>query len=210
MDAERVRSGHGHDGDGHGGTIHVDGGAQRNRYGIYVLIEAEFFAQLHIDRNVRSGGTGEERGHAGFLETTVDQWIRIAAQVDEDDQRSEYKHHEQHGADKQKKQRAVLGEGCETVIGHIGEHKAHDAERSEVDDPTNHLGYAVSHVGHERLGAFGGDGLHGQAEQAGPHENADVVAIDHGLNRIGHDVGQQRLHHFGKALRHHIGLGRLA
>ena len=131
-------------------------------------------------------------------------------QVQENDQRAEHKHHQQHGADEQEQEATVLGEGRQAVFGNAGEHQAHNAERGEIDDPTNHLRHAIGNIGKERLGAFIGNTLHGKTEQASPHQNADVVAVDHGLNRIGHNIGQQRLHNLAQALRHHIGVSGIA
>lgn len=59
LDAERVGGSHGHDGDGDGRAVHVDGGAQRNGHGVHVLVKPELLAQLHVDGDVRSGGAGK-------------------------------------------------------------------------------------------------------------------------------------------------------
>ena len=44
--------GKGKDSDGHGGTVHVDGGAQRNADGIVVLIKVKLLAERHVDGNI--------------------------------------------------------------------------------------------------------------------------------------------------------------
>ncbi len=59
----------------------------------------------------------------------------------------------------QEQEATVLGEGRQAVFGNAGEHQAHNAERGEIDDPTNHLRHAIGHIGKERLGAFIGNTL---------------------------------------------------
>ena len=61
-------------------------------------------------------------------------------------------------------------------------------------------GNRVSRVGEEDLGALGTDLLHGKAKQAGPEQDADVVAVYDGADGVGHKVGQQGVQHLAQTL----------
>ena len=50
-----------------GGTVHVDGGAQRDGDGVHVLIQTQLFAQSHVHGDVGGGAAGEEGGQAGLI-----------------------------------------------------------------------------------------------------------------------------------------------
>ena len=41
LNAQGVSSGQRHDGDGDGGTVHVDGGAQRDGDGVHILVQTQ-------------------------------------------------------------------------------------------------------------------------------------------------------------------------
>ena len=130
-------------------------------------------------------------------------------QIDEDDQRIDDQRHQQHSADQQKQQAAILGEDRQAVVRHIGENQTHDAERCKVDDPAHDGGDRVRSVGHKVLRRIAAQALHRQAEQAGPHQDADVVAVHDRRHRVGNNVGQQCVHDVTQTLRHNVRCGGL-
>ena len=207
LNAQRVGGGQRHDGDGDGGTVHVDGGAQRDGHGIHVLIQPQLLTQGHIHGDVGGGAAGEEGGQAGLFQAAEHQRVRIAVQVDEHNERRNDEGHEQHGAHQQGQQLAVLGKDGQAIAGNVGVHQTHDAEGCQIDDPAHDLGHRIGGVGHKGLGALRADALHGNAEHAGPEQDADVVAVHDGRHGVGHKVGEQGAQHFAQTLGHHVGLG---
>ena len=207
LNAQGVSSGQRHDGDGDGGTVHVDGGAQRDGDGVHILVQTQLFAQGHVHGDVGGGAAGEEGGQAGLTQAAEHQRIGVAAQIEEHDEGGDDEGHEQHGAHQQGQQLAVLGKDGKAVAGNIGVDQTHDAEGSKIDDPAHDLGDRIGGVCHKGLGGVRADLLHGHAEHAGPEQDADVVAAHDGTDGVCHKVGEQSAHHFAQTLRHHVRLG---
>ena len=89
-------SSQGHDGNGDGGTGHVDRCAERNRNGICIGIDAEFFGQGQVDRDVSSRAARKEGRDPRRLDAFPDQRIRIAVDLGIDDDRVDDEGKEQH------------------------------------------------------------------------------------------------------------------
>ena len=130
-------------------------------------------------------------------------------QIHKDDKGRDDQCHKEHGAHQQEQQPAVLGKDGQAVAGHVGVHKAHDAEGCQIDDPADDLGDCIRCVRQEQLGAVRAVPLHGQTEQAGPEQDADVIAVQQGTDGVCHKVGEQGVHHLAQALGHHLGFCRL-
>ena len=130
-------------------------------------------------------------------------------QVDKDDERVDHQRHQQHGAHQQQQQAPVLGKDGQAVVRHVGENQSHDAERCQVDDPAHDGGDRVRSVDHKVLSRVTSQALHRQAEQTGPHQDADVVAVHDRRHRVGNNVGQQRVHDVTQTLRHNVRRGGL-
>ena len=209
LNAQRIGRCQRHDGNGDGGTVHVDGSAQRDGHGVHILVQIQLFTQGHIHRDVGGRTAGEESGQAGFLQAAEYQRVRVAAQVNEHDKGGNDQRHEQHGAHQQRQQLAVLGKDGQTVAGNVGVHQTHDAEGCQIDDPAHDLRNGIGGVCQKDLGALYADVLHGNAEHTGPEQDADVVAVHQGADGVGHKVGQQGAQHLTQALRDHIGLCRI-
>ncbi len=202
--AQRVGRSQRHDGNGDGRTVHVDGRAQGDGDRVNVLVQPQLLTQGHVDRDVGGRAAGEEGGQAAFTQAAEHQRVGIAVQVDEDNQWVNDQRHEQHRAHQQQQQAAVLGKDGQAVVRHVGKHQTHDAEGSHVDDPAHNGGNRVRRVGHKVFGGVAAQTLHSQAKQAGPHQDADVVAVHDGRHRIGDDVRQQRVHDVTQALGNHV------
>ena len=207
LHAQRVGGSQRHDGDGNGSAVHIDGCAQRDGDGVNILIQAQLFAQRHVDRDVGGGAAGEESGQAAFTQAAEHQWVGVAVQVDKDDERVDHQRHQQHGAHQQQQQAPVLGKDGQAVVRHVGKHQAHNAKRRQVDDPPHNGRNCIRRVGHKVLGGIAAQLFHGKAEQAGPHQDADIVAVHDGSNRVRNNVGKQGVHHITQALGHHIRRG---
>ena len=210
LNAQRIGRSQRHNGNGDGGTIHIDGSAQGDGDGIHILIQPQLFAQIHIDRDVGGRAAGEEGGQAGFTQAAEHQRIRVAVQIHKDDKGRDDQCHKEHGAHQQEQQPAVLGKDGQAVAGHVGVHKAHDAEGCQIDDPADDLGDCIRCVRQEQLGAVRAVLLHGQTEQAGPEQDADVIAVQQGTDGVCHKVGEQGVHHLAQTLGHHLGFCRLS
>ena len=74
------------------------------------------------------------------------------------------------------------------------------AERSQADDPLDAGRDSVGTVIEDGFRRFG-DAADGNAEQAGPAEDTDVVARHQGVNRVVDDVLEERRQDFGNAFR---------
>ena len=209
LHTQRIGRGQRHDGDGDGRAVHVDRRAEGDRDGVEVLVQAELFAHRHVHGDIRRGRAGEERRQAAFTQAAEHQRIGIAAQIDEDDDGVDDKCHEEHRADQKQQELAVLGEDRKAVAHNVREHKAHDAERCQIDDPAHDGGHRVRRVAEEDLRRVRTELLHRHAEETAPHQNADVVAVHNGGDGVRDDVGQQRVHDLAKALRDDLGLSGL-
>ncbi len=152
---------------------------------------------------------GEKRRQAALAQAAEYQRVRVAAQIDENDDGVDDERHEEHRAHQQEQELAVLREDRKAVAHNIGEHKAHDAERRKVDDPAHDGRDRVGHIAQEDLCGVRAELLHRNAEETGPHQNADVIAVHNGGNGVRDDVSQQRVHDLAEALRDDLRLGRL-
>ena len=83
----RVGGGQRKGGDDRCGSVHIDGGAERDRDRVHVLVEAELFAELQVDRDVGGRASGEEGGDAALADAGQDQRERVVPERDPDDQR---------------------------------------------------------------------------------------------------------------------------
>lgn len=120
---------------------------------------------------------GEEGGQAAFTQAAEHQRVGVAVQVDEDNQWVNDQRHEQHRAHQQQQQAAVLGKDGQAVVRHVGKHQPMMPKGSHVDDPAHNGGNRVRRVGHKVFGGVAAQALHSQVKQAGPHQDADVVAV---------------------------------
>ena len=209
LHTQRIGRGQRHDGDGDGRAVHVDRRAEGDRDGVEVLVQAELFAHRHVHGDIRRGRAGEERRQAAFTQAAEHQRIGIAAQIDENDDGVDDKRHEEHRADQKQQELAVLGEDRKAVAHNVREHKAHDAERCQIDDPAHDGRDRVGHIAQEDLCGVRTELLHRNAEEAGPHQNTDVIAVHNGGNGVRDDISQQRVHDLAEALRDDLRLGRL-
>ena len=150
-----VSSGQRHDGDGDGGTVHVDGGAQRDGHGIHILVQTQLFAQGHVHGDVGGGAAGEEGHDAALLQAAEHQRIGVAPDAQEDQNGVDDQGHEKHTARQDAEQAAVVHEGGEAGLRYRGEHQTQDAEGGAADDPADGGGEGVRQVAQHLLGAVG-------------------------------------------------------
>ena len=176
-----------HNRDGDRGARHVDGRAEGDGYGIELFVEAEALAQVHIDGDVSRRGAGEERGHAAFLQAPEHQRIRVLADDDEGHDGVYDERRDQHAADEDQQQLAVLGEDGKAAGGNRGEYQTEDAEGRKVNNKAHGLGDGLGRVGEELLGRVG-RGFERKAENDCPEQNAEVVAGNYGAYRVCNDV----------------------
>ena len=151
LDAQGVAGRKGHDRDGDGRTVHVDGCAERDGDRVHIAVKAESLTKAHVNRNVCRRAPGEERSDSRFLETLEDKRIRVAVKVQEGNERIDDKRHQEHRADQQQKQFSVFCEDGKTVFGDIRENDAHDSERCEVYDPADDERDRIGGIRHEKL-----------------------------------------------------------
>ena len=187
-------------GNGNRRTGHIDGGAQRNRYRIGVFVQIEFFRQRHIDRNIGGRRAGKECGNAAFAQAQQHQRVGVAADFQEHDQRVHHQRHKQHAAHQHQQQLAVFFNHVAKAGGGGGyRYQAENADGGKADNPAhdggNGMGKVVKHL---QCGA--GSAAQGETEQHRPQQDADVVGIGQRVERIVHQLQQQRLQHFGDAL----------
>ena len=185
-----MRSHHSHQGDGHSGTAHVDGRAQGDGHGVVVLVQAQLLAQLHVHRDVSRGAAGEKRRNAGVLRATPHQRIGVLAEARKRQKRIGHEGDHGHGGKEHQQKLTVLGEDLKAVGADRGVHQAHDAERSQGDDPTHDLRNRVGDRGEDLLHAVLGM-TQGNAEQHGPRKDTQVIRVGQGINGVGGD-GQQK------------------
>ncbi|MNE58628.1 hypothetical protein D3C80_1536690 [compost metagenome] len=127
-------------GNGDRRTGHIDGRTQRDRNRIGVFVQIQFFAQLHIHRNIGGRAAGEERGHAAFTQAGEHQRIRIATDFPENDQRVQHQCDQQHTADQHHQQLSITPQRAEAGFGQRRSHQAEDAKRGTADHRTHHHG----------------------------------------------------------------------
>ena len=68
MDAECIGCGKGHNRNGNSSAVHVDSSAQRNGYGVSILIKSPFFTGFHIYRDIRCGASRKECGNGTLFQ----------------------------------------------------------------------------------------------------------------------------------------------
>ena len=210
-DAHGVGGSQSHDSDGDSCTVHVDGSAERNGYGVVVFVQTELLAEVHVDRNVCCGGTGEEGGETALTDAAENEWIGILLQGHGYDERIEDESHDEHTADEDEEKLAVVGEDAHAAGGNRIIDKTHDTERSEADDPADSLtdgfGDFPHHVGSRLTGVF----LQSQTDDDSPDEDADLVGIDERAYRVGHSILHQSDEDFADTGRSSLlyGIGEL-
>ena len=167
---------HGHDGDRDCGTVHVDRSTERDCYRISITVKSHIFTDLHIDRNVGCGTSGEECGQRTSLQTVEDQRVWILADTPVNQKRVSHKVDKEHTSYQQSKQFSVSSEDLQTVCGYSVEYKTEDTERSHVDDPGNNSRCSVCDIiqyifGHVICCT------ECKSEKNRPRKDADVVGI---------------------------------
>ncbi|MDT4889034.1 hypothetical protein FQZ97_1256830 [compost metagenome] len=80
-------------------------------------MQAEFFAQGQVDRNVGGGAAGKEGGDAAFTQAQQHQRVGVAADLPEHDQWVDHQRHEQHAADQHRQQVQVAEQGVQARLG---------------------------------------------------------------------------------------------
>ena len=199
LDAEGAAHGKRHDRDGHGGSVHVDGGAKRNADGIEVGVEPETPAHGHVDGYVGSRAAREECADGTLLQAGPYDGIRVSAQIDGYDQRVEHKRRREHAAHEQGKQLAVGGEDVKSALRHRAEYQAHDAEGRKLYDPPDHVAHHVGKVAHHVDGMLAGLELKSQTDDDRPKQHADVVGVGHTQQWIAHHVLRHAREHVEEA-----------
>ena len=192
-----MANGQGHDGDGDGGTLHIDSGTQRDADGIKVGGEAQTLAERHIHGDVGGRTAGEKGAHSTVLEADAYQGEGIGAQIRAHQYGIDHKGREEHANHEQAEQAAVGGEYFEAALGHRGEHNTHNAERRKLDNPSNDGADDLGQVADHADGSFACLHLEAQPHNDGPEENADVV----GLGQAAHRIVRQFVHHIAQNIR---------
>ena len=199
IDAEGIRRGQSENGNGNGRAGHIDGRAERDGNGVRIRIQAETFAQGQIDRNVGGRASGEESVHTGFTDGRPYERVRILPYIEEYDKRIHNESHEEVGGYENRKKLYVAEKGREAAgADRLGD-QAHNAERREMNDPGDHLGDGFSDITEDGLGSVAAGCAESNAQDESPCEDADVIRVQQGIDRVIHNGKNQIVQDFHNA-----------
>lgn len=157
-------------------------------------MQAEFFRQRQVDRDVGRRAAGEERGDAALAQAQQGQRVGVAADLPEHDQRVHHQRHEQHAADQHAEQVQIAEQRVQARLRQGGADQAEDTQRGEADHHAHDQGHAVGQVlDHGAGGVVGMAQGHAQAD--GPGQHADEVGVEQRVDRVVHGAEQQVLQH---------------
>ncbi len=121
--------------DGDRSTGHVDGCSQRDGNCVGIGVETQTPAQSHINRDVSSRAAGEEGIYARFADGGPYQRIRVAVDVEVDDEWIHYQCYQEVRCNEYAQKVHVADDGRKAAVADRGGNQAHNAERGKVDDP---------------------------------------------------------------------------
>ena len=185
-----------HNRNGDSGTGHVDGTSQRNGNGVNIRVEAQAFAQCHVDWNIGSGTSGEECVYGTFTETGENQRIWILTCVDVNYQRIDNQCYNGIAANEDSQQVYVSKQGGQPVGTNGFSNKTHNTKWSKMNNPGNHLGHTACQIIKAILGGFTGNTLEGDTDNDGPGEDTDIVGVNQRVYRIVYYIHQQGVNNF--------------
>ena len=126
-----------------------------------------------------------------LAEAGQEQGIGVAPGGEKCPQRIEDERVEEHASHQEENQFAVGGENLHAAFGNGGEDQAQDAKGRELDNPGYHFGQHGGKVRDHPDGLPGGQGAKAQSHEDGPEQDADVIGLGDGCQRIGHQVGKE-------------------
>ena len=122
------------------------------------------------------------------------------------DQGIDHQRDQKHGSHQNQNQLPVRGKDLQTACRNRVKDQTENAERRTADDPAHDGGDAVGKIRKDRSRLLSGF-FQCQAEDHGPEENADVVAVDQGIHRVCNHTRQEVHEDLGHAGRRDIALG---
>ena len=176
MDSKCESSCHCHNGDGDGSSVHIDGSAKRNGYGVGITVKSHFLAGFHIYRNVGCGASGEEGCDGTFLQAVQDQRIRILTDAPVNQNGIGYKVNEKHAANQKGKKFSVGSENIQSVGGYGVKYQAEDSKWCQVDDPADYQRSAVCNICKCFLGGVA-SAAEGKSKKNSPGKDSYIVCV---------------------------------
>lgn len=174
--AQSVDGCQGHNRNGNGRTGHVDRRPEGNGDRIRIRVDAEFFSQGHVDRDVSRRTACKEGCHTAGRDTLPNERIGISAKLGIDDDRIDDEGKDEHRPDQEGQELSVADDGFNAVGRNgIGD-EAHDAEGRQADDPLDTGRDRISTIVEDGFRRFG-NAASGDAEEDSPAEDTDVVAV---------------------------------
>ena len=185
---------------------HIDGRPQWNGDRIGIAIQIQLFTQRHIHRNVGGGAAGEERVDAAFAQAGQHQRIGVTADFPEHQQWVNHQRHQQHTAHQHQQQLGIAPQGLETGGRQGGRDQTEDPQRCKTDHHFDDEGHRVGDIVDQ---VFGGvvTVTQGEAQPHRPHQNADIVGVQQGVDRVRYHAHQQAAQHFDNPRRRRDAVG---
>ena len=112
------------DSNGHSGTIHINGGTQRDAHGIEVFVKVEFLAQRHVDGDVGRRRAREECVQTALLQASEQERIRILTQHHKRNERIENQSIDQHATHQEQQQVTISREDFEAAFRYCCEYQS--------------------------------------------------------------------------------------
>ena len=179
-------------------TAHVDGCTQRDRDGVVIFIQTQFFTQSHVNRDIRCGRSCEECCDKGILQAFEYQRIRVGFDLCPYDDGVQNQSYESHAANQNCQNLTVFCEDTQTVFGYCCEYQTQDTEGSAGDYCSNCCCNCFGEIVQCFLccvTCF----FQCQTKDNSPEQNTQVVCVYHGTDGVGNNVVQQIGEYFTNA-----------
>ena len=168
-------------------------------------MQTQFFRQCHIHRDIGGGRTGKEGIHATFTQAGKHQRERVAADLRPHNNRVDHQSDKQHTAEQYGQQLHITGKRFKTGFRNGRRHQAENTQRRKTDNPFHNGRNGIGQIGRHLAGRIRTVMAQSRAQYQSPSQNADIVGIGQRVNRVGHQIHQQRFQHFDNAGRRRNG-----
>ncbi len=175
---------------GDGRARHIDGRAQRHGDGVGVAVQVQLFAQRHVNRDISRRAAREEGVDAAFAQAHEHQRIGVTADLPEHQQRVDDQRYQQHAADQNHQQLGIAKQGVKPGCGKGRGNQAEDTDRSKADHQLHHKGHRAGDIIQQIFGRLVTMAQR-EAQTHCPDQNANVVGVQQGIDRIRDHAHQQ-------------------